>query len=73
MKIKLKKEVLELGGLDSSGSHQGFNTSNWRALNNGETVEVDKIPDRSKDKVEEVKVSSPKPSSRKKQEVKDGK
>ena len=73
MKIKLKKEVLELGGLDSSGSHQGFNVSNWKSLNNGETVEVDRIPDRSKDKVEEVKASSPKTSSKKKQEVEDGK
>ena len=73
MEIKLKKEVLESGGLSSVGSHQGFNKSIWSCLNNGETVEVDKIPNKSKDKVEEVKVISPKTSSKKKQEVEDGK
>ena len=41
MKIKLKKEVLESGGLSSVGSHQGFTKKNWQSLNNGDTVEVD--------------------------------
>ena len=55
MKIKLKKEVLEAGGLSSIGSHQGFNKNIWSNLNNGKTVEVDSIPNKSIDKVEEVK------------------
>ena len=73
MKIKLKKEILESGGLPSVGSHQGFPKSIWSSLNNGETVEVSSIPEKSKNKIEEVKASSPKLSSRKKQEVEDGK
>ena len=84
MKIKLKKEVLESGGLSSVGSHQGFTKKNWQSLNNGDTVEVDNIPEKSKsyieqvkgknkNKIEGVKAKATKPSSIKKQEVKDGK
>tara|TARA_Y100001938_G_C7768699_1_gene272168 strand:+ start:146 stop:394 length:249 start_codon:yes stop_codon:yes gene_type:complete len=82
MKIKLKKDVLESGGLPSAGSHQGFTKNIWQSLNNGDTVEVDSIPERSKNNVEQVKsknktegvnVKVKKPSSIKKQEVKDGK
>ena len=73
MKIKLKKEVLESGGLCSSGSHQGFTKKNWFSLNNGKIVDVANIPEKSKNKKEEVKVASPKPSSKNKQEVKNGK
>mgnify|MGYP003132726093 CR=1 FL=1 len=85
MKIKLKKEVLKSGGLPSSGSHQGFTKNDWFSLNNGKIVDVDKIPEKSKNKVEEaevkqsknktkkVKVAVPNPSSIKKQEVTNGK
>ena len=82
MKIKLKKDVLELGGLSSAGSHQGFTKNIWQSLNNGDTVEVDNIPEKSKsyieqvkskNKTEGVKAKAKKPSSIKKQEVKDGK
>ncbi len=73
MKIKLKKEILESGGLTSSGSHQGFTKKIWDSLNDGKTVKVDSIPKKSKKNVEEVKASSPKPSSPKKQEVRNGK
>ena len=54
MEIKLKKEVLESGGLCSSSSHQGFITSDWTKLNAGKTITVDSIPDICKDKIEQV-------------------
>ena len=84
MKIKLKKEVLESGGSSSVGSHQGFSKNIWQSLNNGDTVEVDSIPEKSKsyieqvkiknkNKIEGVKAKTTKPSLIKKQEVKDGK
>jgi len=85
MKIKLKKEVLESGGLSSSGSHQGFTKNDWFSLNNGKIVDVTNIPKKSKDKVEEaevkqsknktkkVKVAIPNPSSIKKEEITNGK
>ena len=82
MKIKLKKDVLESGGLPSVGSHQGFTKNIWQSLNNGDTVEVDSIPERSKSNIEQdksknktegVKAKLKKPSSIKNQEVKDGK
>tara|TARA_Y100000310_G_scaffold106811_1_gene105268 strand:- start:621 stop:836 length:216 start_codon:yes stop_codon:yes gene_type:complete len=68
MKIKLKKETLALGGLCSSGSHQGFPKALWGKLNNGETIEIDSIPNRVKDQIEEVttKVKSGGKSSSKK-------
>ena len=75
MKIKLTQEVLDSGGLPSTGSHQGFTVGVWNLLNSGKVVEVGSIPEKSKDKIEEVAVSSPKPSSKKKkqkEEVKDG-
>ena len=54
MKIKLKKEVLNSGGLCSSSSHQGFTPLDWINLNSGKTIEIDSIPDISKDKIEQV-------------------
>ena len=60
MKIKLKKDTLDLGGLASSSSHQGFLISQWDKLNNGETIEVDNIPEICKDNIEEVIAKSPK-------------
>ena len=54
MKIKLKKEVLDAGGLCSTGSHQGFSKDLWRKLNSGNTIEIDSIPSRAKYQVEEV-------------------
>ena len=75
MKIKLTQEVLDSGGLPSTGSHQGFTGGVWNLLNSGKGVEVDNVPEKSKDKLEEVSVKSPKHSSKKKkkkEEVKDG-
>ena len=54
MKIKLKKEVLDGGGLCSSSSFQGFPKDIWNKLNNGGTVEVDKIPVRGEGQVETI-------------------
>ena len=68
MKVKLKKETLDLGGLCSTGSHQGFPKDIWMKLNNGETIEIDNIPFKAKNQVEEVtlKVKSGGKSSSKK-------
>ena len=55
MKIKLKKDAPLL---ESHSSHQGFPTSEWSKLNAGQTIEVDKIPDVCKDKIETVSSSS---------------
>ena len=41
MKIKLTQEVLDSGGLPSTGSHQGFTVGVWNLLNSGKVVEVD--------------------------------
>ena len=54
MKIKLKKEVLDGGGLSSVGSHQGFLKDLWSKLNSGKTIEVDSVPAKAKDQIEEV-------------------
>ena len=58
MKIKLKKEVLDGGGLSSVGSHQGFPKDLWSKLNSGKTIEVDSIPAKAKDQIEEVAIST---------------
>ena len=58
MKIKLTKETLASGGLCSSGSHQGFIKDLWHKLNDGQTIEVDSIPAKAKDQIEEVAVST---------------
>ena len=58
MKIKLKKEVLDAGGLSSVGSHQGFTKDLWSKLNGGKTIEVDSIPAKAKDQIEEVATST---------------
>ena len=58
MKIKLKKEVLDTGGLSSVGSHQGFPKDLWSKLNGGKTIEVDSIPAKAKDQIEEVAASA---------------
>ena len=58
MKIKLKKEVLDIGGLSSVGSHQGFPKDLWSKLNGGKTIEVDSIPAKAKDQIEEVATST---------------
>ena len=50
MKVKLKDGEY----MESYGSHQGFPVNIWTKLNNGETVEVDKIPDRCADRLEVV-------------------
>ena len=55
MKIKLKKDADKL---PSYGSHQGFPVEVWNQLNNGKTVEFDKIPEKAKDKVEEVSAAA---------------
>ena len=56
MKIKLKKDADKL---ESWGSHQGFPKNVWNQLNNGKTVEFDRIPSDAKDQVEEVASASP--------------
>ena len=58
MKIKLKKEVLDAGGLTSVGSHQGYPKDLWHKLNDGQTIEVDSIPAKAKDQIEEVATST---------------
>lgn len=66
MKIKLKKEALDNGGLCSSGSHQGFPKNLWVELNSGKTIEVDSIPPKAVDQVEEVStIAKSKASSKK--------
>ena len=50
MKVKLKDGEY----LESYGSHQGFPVSIWNKLNNGETVIVDKIPDRCANRIKVV-------------------
>ena len=50
MRIKLKDGE----HLESHSSHQGFPVNIWTKLNNGETVVVDKIPDRCVDRIEVV-------------------
>ena len=50
MKIKLKNK--KLNRWDSYG---GFSVEDFTALNSGEAIEIDNIPDISKDLVEEVK------------------
>ena len=54
MKVKLKKEILDNGGLCSSSSFQGFSRDIWEKLNNGQSVEVESVPVRAKDQVETV-------------------
>ena len=67
MLIKLKKEALDLGGLSSSSSCQGFSTDTWKELNSGNTVTIDSIPLKCRElnKIEEVAIISSKSSSKK--------
>ena len=58
MKIKLKKEVLDGGGLSSVGSHQGLPKDLWSKLNSGKSIEIDSVPAKVKDKIEEVAVNT---------------
>ena len=61
MKIKLKKAGAKLVPgeyLEGHSSHQGFLASEWSKLNEGKTIEVDRIPNRCKDKIETVSSSS---------------
>ena len=65
MKMKLKEGAARL---ESWGSHQGFPVKVWNQLNNGKTVEFNRIPSDAKDQVEEVASvppSTPKTSSSK--------
>ena len=54
MKIKLKKDEK----LSSNMNYCGLNLDDWIALNQGKQVELDIIPDRIKEQVEEVKSAS---------------
>ena len=54
MKIKLKKDEK----LSSNMNYCGLNLDDWIALNKGKQVELDIIPDRIKEQVEEVKSAS---------------
>ena len=56
MKIKLKKDEK----LSSNQNYCGLNLDDWIALNQGKQVELDIIPDRIKEQVEEVKSASSK-------------
>ena len=56
MKIKLKKDEK----LSSNMNYCGLNLDDWIALNQGKQVELDIIPDRIKEQVEEVKSASSK-------------
>ena len=67
MKMKLKEGAARL---ESWGSHQGFPVKLWNQLNNGKTVDFDRIPSDAKDQVEEVAAAS---SSKKTSSSKGGK
>ena len=54
MKIKLKKDEK----LSSNQNYCGLDLDDWIALNQGKQVELDIIPDRIKEQVEEVKSAS---------------
>ena len=56
MKIKLKKDEK----LSSNMNYCGLNLDDWIALNQGKQVELDIIPDKIKEQVEEVKSASSK-------------
>ena len=56
MKVKLKKDEK----LSSNQNYCGLDLDDWIALNQGKQVELDIIPDRIKEQVEEVKSASSK-------------
>ena len=56
MKIKLKKDEK----LSSNQNYCGLDLDDWIALNQWKEVELDIIPDRIKEQVEEVKSASSK-------------
>jgi len=56
MKIKLKKGEQ----LSSGNNHCGLQYDNWIALNQGQAVEMDKVPAEMHGKYEEVKSTSKK-------------
>ena len=56
MKIKLKKDEK----LSSNQNYCGLDLDDWIALNQGKQVELDIIPDKIKEQVEEVKSASSK-------------
>tara|TARA_R110002012_G_scaffold3851_1_gene17873 strand:+ start:804 stop:974 length:171 start_codon:yes stop_codon:yes gene_type:complete len=41
--------------INESDSYKGLNTEDWEALNRGEAVDLDKVPEAAKDYLEEVK------------------
>ena len=43
--------------IDQFGSYKGLKTEDWNALNNGESVELNEVPDAAKEYLEEVKSS----------------
>ena len=48
-KYKSKKHINE------SDSYKGLSTEDWEALNRGEAVDLDKVPEAAKDYLEEAK------------------
>ena len=54
MKIKLKKGEK----LSSNCNYCGLNHSDWVALNQGKTLELDVVPELIKEQIEEVKPTS---------------
>lgn len=47
-KYKAKKPI------DQFESYKGLNTEDWNALNNGKSVDLDKVPEAAKDFLEKV-------------------
>ena len=41
--------------INESDSYKGLNTEDWEALNRGEAVDLDKVPEAAKDYLEEAK------------------
>ena len=70
MRIKLKNPDVKL---PSHGSHQGFPRKVWEQLNSGKAVTWSAIPDKCKDKVEEVAPASSSKSTKKTSSSKGGK
>ena len=43
--------------INESDSYKGLNTEDWEALNRGEAVDLDKVPEAAKDFLEKVNSS----------------
>ena len=52
MKVKMKDKV---SAIPKHSSHSGLLREDWQKLNEGETVEMDSIPENAKKFIQEVK------------------